>query len=150
MDLDNLLNNTLEEFLVECVSDKIEDVLELPKMLKDIGYLEKKQELIDKTTKCEMLDVDNWSVEKYSLSEDEIHINYEIDFILQTFIDSEFIWRIQGFAQAEFSIPYTGSQDLSVFASQGSDFFGLYEKYKDLVRFKNIVYTDIECDTLYL
>lgn len=42
MDLDNLLNNTLEGFLLEYVGDKIEDVSELPKMLKDITYLEKR------------------------------------------------------------------------------------------------------------
>ncbi len=40
VDLDNLLNNTLSEFFLECVGNKIEEVSELPEMMKDIGYLE--------------------------------------------------------------------------------------------------------------
>lgn len=59
MDLEELLNDTLEEFLLECVSDKIEEVSELPKMLKDINYLDNKQELTAKTTKCEVLGIDD-------------------------------------------------------------------------------------------
>lgn len=149
MDLDNLLNNTLEEFLLECVSDKIEDVSELPKMLKDIAYLDSKQELIDKITKSEILDVEDSSVENYFLSGNEIHIRYNMVFILQTFIDSEFIWRVQGCAHAELSIPDTDLADWSVFDTQ-NNFFEQYEKLKGLVRFQNVVYTETECDTLYI
>ena len=36
MDLEHLLNDTLEEFFWQYVGDKIEEVSELPKMLKDI------------------------------------------------------------------------------------------------------------------
>ena len=43
MDVNDLVCDTLEEFLMECVGSKIEEVSELPKMLKDIhqlaGYL---------------------------------------------------------------------------------------------------------------
>lgn len=148
MDLDNLLNNTLEEFLLECVGDKIEDVSELPKMLKDIGYLDRKDEYIDKTTRCEILDVDDAYVESYFVSENEIHIKYEIAFILQTFINSEYIWRVQGCAQIDLSIPDTNSADWSVFDKQNNNFFEYYEKFKNLTHFQNVVYKDIECDTL--
>ena len=150
MDLDNLLNKTLEEFLLECVSDKIEDVSELPQMLKDIGYLDRKEEYIAKTTKCEILDVDDGFVENYFVSENEIHIQYQVVFILQTFIDSEFIWRVQGCAKLEFSIPDTNSVDWLVFDMQNNNFFEQYNKIKELVHFKNVVYKEIECDTLYL
>lgn len=150
MDLDNLLNNTLEEFLMECVSDKIEDVSELPKMLEDIHYLDSKQEFIDKTTKCEILGVENAFVEDYFLEENEIHIQYELEFILQTFVESEFIWRVQGCVQAELSIPDTSLVDWSVFDTENNDFFEQYRKYKESVRFQNIVYRQIESDTLYV
>ena len=36
MDVNDLVCDTLEEFLMECVGSKIEEVSELPKMLKDI------------------------------------------------------------------------------------------------------------------
>ncbi len=41
MNLDHLLYDTLEEFLLKCVSGKIEEVSELPKMVKDIVYFKK-------------------------------------------------------------------------------------------------------------
>ena len=82
------------------------------------------------------------------MSGNEIHIQYKIDFILQTFTDSEAIWRVQGSAEVEFSIPDTSQADWSVFDDPDSDFFEQYEKYKTLVHFHQITYTDIECDTL--
>lgn len=150
MDLDNLLNNTLKEFLLECVGDKIEDVSELPNMLNDIGYLDRKDEYIAETTRCEILDIDDAFVENFYVSENEIHIQYEIAFILQTFIHSEYIWRVQGCAKLEFSIPDTNSVDWLVFDTQNNNFFEQYNKMKELVHFKNVVYKEIECDTLYL
>ena len=148
MDLNDLLNNTLKEFLLECVSDKIEDVSELPKMLKDIGYIDDKQTLTAKTTRCEILDIDDAFVKNYFVSGNKIHIQYELAFILQTFVDSDFIWRVQGCAQSELSIPDADSADWSVFAAQ--NFFEHYENYRKLVQFQNIVYTEVECDTLYV
>lgn len=127
---------------------QIKEVSELPKMLKDIYYLADKQELIEQTTGCEMIDIDDSFVEKCDLSGNEIHIQYKIDFILQTFTDSEAIWRVQGSAEVEFSIPDTSQADWSVFDDPDSDFFEQYEKYKTLVHFHQITYTDIECDTL--
>lgn len=152
MNLDHLLNDTLEEFLLECVSGKIEEVSELPKMVKDIVYLDDKQELLNKTTGCEILDIEDSFIENYSLSENEIHIQYSLAFILQTFINSEHIWRVQGYAQVECSIPDTRKVEWSVFESQGNNnaFFEQYEKHKEFVRFQNIVYEENECDTLYL
>lgn len=150
MNTDNLLNETLSEFLMECVSKKIEDVSELPKMLHDISYLDRKDEFIAKTTTCEMLDIDDAFTENYSVSGNEIHITYQIVYILQTFAGSEAIWRVQGSARAELSIPDTDSADWSVFDTQADKFFEHYEKFKGLVRFRNIVYNDIECDTLYV
>ena len=86
--------------------------------------------------------------ENYSVSENRIHIQYELNFILQTFIHSEVIWRVQGCAQAELSIPDDSQTDWSAFDDQNDDFFEYYEKYKDLVHFHNVTYEEMECDTL--
>lgn len=150
MNFDDLLTNVLDEFLLECVCDKIEDVSELPEMLKDIGYLYNMQELMQNTTRCEILDGDDAFVENYEAAENEVHIQYTINFILQTFIESEGIWRVQGCAQAELSIPEAVLNDIL----KDDDFDEQYEKYEavleESVRFQNIVYKEVECDTLYL
>lgn len=46
------------------------------------------------------------------------------------------------------SIPDANSADWSVFAEQGNNFFEKYKMYKDLVSFRNVIYKEMECDTL--
>ena len=89
VDRDELLCDTLEEFLLECTGDKVEEVLELPKMLADIFYLSDKEELLEQTTRCEILDIDDGFVTYDEVVGDEIHIHYSLDFILQTSIGPE-------------------------------------------------------------
>ncbi|MDE7478547.1 MAG: hypothetical protein K2M91_11460 [Lachnospiraceae bacterium] len=150
MDLDDLLNDILDEFLLECVCDKIEDVSELPKMLKGINYLDRKQEIITQTTRCEIIDGDDAFIENYFVSGNEIQIQYELTYILQTLINTKAIWRVQGCAQIELLIPDTDSADWAVFDNvQTKDFSAYYEKYKGLVRFRDIVYQDVECDAVH-
>ncbi len=62
MYLEDLVEETLEEFLLECVGDKVEEVLQLPAMLEGIEYLEDKDELIAETDECEILDVGDYSL----------------------------------------------------------------------------------------
>ncbi len=98
--------------------------------------------------RCEILESDNCFIDNYSISGNKIHIEYEIEFILQTFLDSEFIWRVQGCARAKFSIPGPDLVDWSVFDAEDHDFFEDYDKYKEFVQFDKITYTDVECDTI--
>ena len=148
VDRDELLCDTLEEFLLECTGDKVEEVSELPKMLADIFYLSDKEELLEQTTRCEILDIDDGFVTHDEVVGDEIHIHYSLDFILQTSIGPEPVWRVQGSARMELSIPDITVTDWSVFDSPDEDFFDLYEEHKKLVRFHSIEYSQVECDTL--
>lgn len=45
---------------------------------------------------CEMFDVGDYTIEHCYEENGKIHILYSLDYILQTFPDSEFVWRIQG------------------------------------------------------
>lgn len=147
MDIEELLNDTLEEYLMEFVGDKVEDVAELPNMLKDIGYLDNKEELIAKTTYCEILEPGDAEVEDCEEDGGDIHLTYVFDYIMQTFIKDDFIWRIQGTIRAELTITDADSVDWSEF--EDGDFDELYDKFKELVRFDKVKYDFIECDTLY-
>ncbi len=86
-------------------------------------------------------------MDNYSISGNKIHIEYEIEFILQTFLDSEFIWRVQACARVKFTISGPDSVDWFVFDAEDHDFFEEYEKYKEFVHVEKITYTDVECDT---
>lgn len=146
MHLEDLVDDTLEEFLLECVGDKVEEVSQLPAMLDGINYLEDKDELIAETDACEILDIED-SIAQHCYEEDgKIHIFYSLEYILQTFSDSEFIWRIQGTIKAHLTIPDEKAVNWSEF--EDGCFEDLYEKYKHLVHFERIDYAFIEADII--
>ena len=71
-----------------------------------------------------------------------------MDYILQTFVDSEFIWRIQGTIKTQLSIPDMNTVNWLEFENSEESFEELYDKYKNLVHFDNIEYVFIEVDTI--
>lgn len=54
------------------------------------------------------------------------------EFFLQTFLDSEFIWRVQGCARAKFSIPGPDSVDWFVFDAEIMIFLRIMKNIKNL------------------
>lgn len=147
MNTDMLLNTVLDEFLLECVGNKVEDPSEVSRMLKDISYLDNKDELLSQITDCEILDVADYEIQNYSADADNIKIEYEMCFILQAFANDNAVWRIQGAAQCIFSIPGPEAYDWSIFQNTSMNAQQLLE-YKDLLNFESFTYDDIECDTL--
>ncbi len=145
MNTDEFLEETLEDYLLECVCDKVEEVSELKAMLEDIEYLDDKDKLIADTTHCEILDVDDSYVEDYEVKDGKIHVRYLIDFIMQTFIDDEFIWRVQGTAVAELNIPEENAKEWDGFDSKK---FTVDSEYKKLAEITKMSYRFIECDTI--
>lgn len=147
MNIQELLENSfesVEEFILNCVGDRIENVSEIHKMLCDINYLDNKNNLISQTTECEILDISEYHISKYDVNCGFIRIKFNMTFIMQTFINSEFIWRIQSVAKAEIDIENNLSTDFRNFNSDN------YKEYIDLIKINNIKYYDTECDTLYL
>ena len=124
----------LNDKLLDIVCEKIEQVSELPEMLKDIGYLDNKETLIEQTTACEILDISNSVITDQRVSENKVQIDCEIDFILQTFIDHKIVWRVQAAAKVRLSAPLAASE---------------YENYDPgFVDVQSLEYIDVECDDL--
>lgn len=147
MTIQELFENSfesMEEFLLNCVGDKIEDVSEIPEMLGDIAYLDNKDSLISQTTKYEILDTEDYHILKYNINNGFINVRFNMDFIMQTFVNSKYIWRIQCMAEAEISIKNNSSIDFEEFDPDD------YKKYTDLIKINNIKYYNAECDTLYV
>ena len=148
MYLEDLVEGTLDEFLLECVGNKIEEVSQLPYMLEGINYLSDKEELIAETYMCEILGIDDYSAEHCYEEDGKIYIFYSLDYILQTFIGDEFVWRIQGTIKAQLSMPDDKTANWAEFANSEKSFEELYEEYKNLVQFDRIDYVFIEADTI--
>ena len=120
----------LNDELLDIVCEKIEQVSELPEMLKNIGYLDNKETLIEQTTACEILDISDSVITDQRVSENKVLIDCEIDFILQTFIDHKIVWRVQAAAKVRLSAPEDEIFD------------------PGLVDIQSIEYIDVECDDL--
>lgn len=147
MNIQEMLENSfesVEEFILNCIGDKIENISEIPKILSDINYLDNKNKLISQITECEILDISEYHISKYNIHCGFIKINFNMSFIMQTFINSEYIWRIQSVAKAEIDIENNLSTDFRNFNPDN------YKEYAGLIKIKNIKYYDTECDTLYL
>ena len=120
----------LNDELLDIVCEKIEQVSELPEMLKNIGYLDNKETLIEQTTACEILDISDSVITDQRVSENKVLIDCEIDFILQTFIDHKIVWRVQAAAKVRLSAPEDENYD------------------PEFVDVQSLEYIDVECDTL--
>lgn len=136
-------SETMEDFLLNCLSDRIENISEIPEMLSNTAYLENKDSLISQTTKCEILAADDYRITEYDVNREFINVIFNMDFIMQTFINSEYIWRIQCTASAEIIIKNNMTTDFHEFDPDD------YKKYENLIKINNIKYHDAECDTLY-
>ncbi len=78
-------------------------------------------------------------MDNYSVSGNKIHIEYEIEFILQTVLDSEFIWRVQACARVKFTIPEPDSVDWFVFDAEDRDFLRSMKNTKNLYMLKRLL-----------
>ena len=142
MTIQELFENSfesIENFLLNCVGDKIENVSEIPEMLWDITYLNNKDGLISQTTKCEILDTTEYHISKYDVNCGFIRVKFNMTFIMQTFINSEYIWRIQCMAETEITIKNDLTIDFEEFDPDN------YKEYTELIKINNIKYYVFKC-----
>ncbi len=145
---DELINEILYDFLWEIVSNKTEEIKNLTAMLKDIGYLDDKEELIAKTTECAVQTTDNFDIINSYEEDDHIVIDCEMDFIMQTFIGREYIWSITGVTKCKICIP--GIEGYNWEIIKNARFANDLLCHKDIVDFTDINFDGIECDCLYV
>lgn len=144
IDLFNDNPELAEDFLLNYMGDKIEEVSELPKMINNIGYIDNKEELLLQTTECEILDIGEYRIKKYDICGEEINVQFDMSFIIQSFVNTKFIWRIQGTVDSDIMIKNDMSYCFENFDPDN------YKEYSDLISVKKLKYYDMECDTLYL
>lgn len=148
MTKEELINDILSDFLWEVVGNKTEEVKNLPQMLKDISYLDDKEDIIAKTTECEIQTSDNFDIINSYEKNECIVIECEMDFIMHTFIEEENIWSITGVTKCEISIPGIEGYDWEIFKTDAEKDDLL--SHKDIVNFINISFDWVECDCMSL
>lgn len=147
MSAQELLESISETFLWEVVSAYIEQPRFLPEMLADIGYLDNKDELIQKVNGMEIMDSEPLEI-LYNVTENgRISFGFEMPFVLIAKSGQEQLLRITAIAAGKCSIPDENAFDWSAFDWDDMNRPQLLE-HKDLAEFQLLNFEDAECDDL--
>ena len=147
MEAREFVDGLSETFLWEVVSAYIEQPRFLPDMLRDVGYLENKDEVIRKVDSLEISDIEPLYI-LYCIRENgRIVFGFETPFVLIAKSGKEQLLRITSFFAAKCSIP---DENAFVWSAYDWDNMNKTEllSYKDLAEFSAVRFEDAECDDL--
>lgn len=147
METQELLDELSETFLWEIVSACIEQPRFLPDMLRNVGYLENKDEIIQKVDDMEVMDSEEPEIFDSSAENGRISFSFEMPFVLNVRCGKEPLLRITATAVGQCSIPDENAFDWSAFDWEDMDKPELLS-HKDLAEFSELRFEDVECDDL--
>ncbi|MDE7399410.1 MAG: hypothetical protein K2N06_07755, partial [Oscillospiraceae bacterium] len=105
METQELLDELSETFLWEIVSAYIEQPRFLPDMLRNVGYIENKDEIIQKVDDIEVMDSEEPEIFNSSAENGRISFGFEMPFVLNARCGKEPLLRITATAAGQCSIP---------------------------------------------
>lgn len=147
MSTQELIESISETFLWEVVSAHIEQPRFLPEMLANIGYLDSKDEIINKVDGMEILDSESLEILDSVEENGRISFGFEMPFVLIAKSGREQLLRITAVAAGKCSIP-----DESAFNWGAFDWDDMNKQellaHKDLAEFSLLSFEDAECDDL--
>lgn len=137
-----LLDSLSETFLCETVSAHIEQTRFLSDMLRDVGYLDNKDEIIQKIDRSEILDSEPLEISAPNAENGRISFGFEMPFVLIAKSGKEQLLKITATAAGKCSIP-----DESAFDWDDMNKPELLA-HKDLAKFSELRFEEAECDDL--
>lgn len=147
MEARKFIDGLSETFLWEIVSAYIEQPRFLPDMLRDVGYLDNKDEVIQKVDSLEISNIDPLFI-LYCITENgRIVFGFETPFVLIAKSGNERLLRITAVFAAKCSIPDENAFDRSAYDWENMNRQELLA-HKDLAEFSAVRFEDAECDDL--
>lgn len=147
METQELLDSISETFLWESVSAHIEQTQFLPDMLRNVGYIENKDEVIQKVDKLEILDSEPLEIFGQSADNGRISFSFSMPFVLVARSGKEQLLRITATAEGKCSIPDGNAFDWNAFDWDDMNRQELLS-HKDLAEFSQLRFEEVECDDL--
>lgn len=147
MGTQELLDSLSETFLWETVSAYIEQTRFLPDMLRNVGYLDNKDEIIHKVDKMEIMDSEPLEISDNNADNGRISFGFEMPFVLIAKSGKEQLLRITATAAGKCSIPDESAFDWSAFNWDDMNKPELLS-HKDLAEFSELRFEQVECDDL--
>lgn len=145
MGTQELLAGLSETFLWEVVSAHIEQTRFLPDMLLDIGYLENKDEIIQRVDNMEIMDSEPLEILGSYADNGRISFGFEMPFVLNARCGKEPLLRITAIAAGRCSIPDENAFDWNALDWEDMNKPELLS-HKDLAEFSTLRFEDVECD----
>lgn len=147
MEIRELLDGLSETFLWEVVSAYIEQPCFLPDMLRNVGYLENKDGIIQNADDMEIMDSE--PLEMFDISTDNgiISFGFEMPFVLIAKSGKEQLLRITATAAGKCSIPDENAFDWSTYDWDDMNKQELLA-HKDLAELSQVRFEQVECDDL--
>lgn len=147
METQELLDELSETFLWEIVSAYIEQPRFLPDMLRNVGYIENKDEITQKVDDMEIMDSEEPEIFDSNTENGRISFGFEMPFVLNVRCEKEPLLRITATAVGQCSIPDESDFDWNAFDWEDMDKPELLS-HKDLAEFSEMSFEDVECDDL--
>lgn len=147
MGIQELLDSLSETFLWETVSAYIEQTRFLPDMLRNVGYLDNKDEIIQKVDGMEIMDSETLEILGCNAENGRISFGFEMPFVLVAKCGKEQLLRITATAAGKCSIPDECAFDWSAYDWDDMNKPELLA-HKDLAEFSELRFEYVECDDL--
>ena len=150
MNREELLESLRESLLLQVARLHIEQLNQLPIILKGIDYLEDKAEIISEITRCELIKSDQFKIRRTDIEGSKILVDYEIPSIaLTAWSDKTQILRVVLTMKGLFAVP-----DIDQYDWHANDFSEMSKEEilekKSLVYILETFYENIECDDVRL
>ena len=143
----DLLDKLSETFLWETVSAYIEQSRFLPDMLRNVGYIENKDKVIQKVDNMEVQDSKPLEIFDINAKNGKISFGFEMPFVLIAKSGKEQLLRITATAVGQCSIPDENAFDWSAFDWDNMSKPEILS-HKDLAEFSGVRFEQVECDDL--
>lgn len=147
MGTQELLDSLSETFLWEAVSAYIEQTRFLPDMLRNVGYLDNKDEVIQRVDGMEILDSEELEISDPNADNGRVSFGFEMPFVLIAKCGKEQLLRITATAAGKCSIPDETAFDWSAYDWDDMNKSELLA-HKDLAEFSELRFDYVECDDL--
>lgn len=147
MGIQKLLAGLSETFLWEIVSAYIEQTRFLPEMLRDVGYVNNKDEIVRKVDRSEILDSEPLEIFDCNAANGRISFGFAMPFILIAKSGREQLLRITATVAGKCSIPDENAFDWSAF-DWGDMSRPELLAHRDLAEFSELRFEQVECDDL--
>lgn len=145
--MEQLVKKLATTLLWDLISLKVEEKNQIPIMLKEVYYLEEKDNLMTQIKKCEVIDSEPLEIIDFIIDGEKILVEFEMPFILSAWSEKKQLLRITATLIGKCTL---SGNTLFNWNNIDIESLGKYDwlENQKLVKILEINYTDVECEDI--